>query len=1107
MSDIQTIFQDYLDIHIDEAVIDFGPLLQQNPEHIEFLTRKISAYKRANALLKDDTKPDVETPQLIGHEIGGCKLIRVLGQGGMGVAYLGRQEKLNRDVVVKVLRPFAVDNKALKERFLRESRTIGRLNHKNIVPVYDVGEQDESFYIIMRHIEGMPLNVFIEKFSKTDRSPSAIRDILGLEAKSTTEFLCNIIIHVADAVLYAHDNGVIHRDIKPSNIILEPNGNPVLLDFGLSHDDVESNLTMTGDFLGTPIYSAPELFQKNVPKDGPQLDVYALGVTLYELLTGGLPYGGDSVYEIYNSIKNKEPINPKSLWNKIPRDLETIVNTSIFKEPRLRYQSINVLKADLQNFLNCVPIMAKSPTLIRKSLFYIVRRKKMFAISAIIVTMFVIAGGSWLLKRVSEMKLLATKATKEFESGSFDGAIEQLEALTKAFPSISDYWMLLGNAQATTGNYKAAIQSFKRVRNFETNEGVLNALVGPYLYLGDVNSAEDCLVLLKGIGQNTLSALTPEYLIGIVKQDIQRSIEVAKKAIEIDLKSEDSVEWHQTFMWPTFGSLAALYKWMGYENIGKEYLSRAISAQPYRTNLYKFFEYFSLSKSQRKYLTSLKRNFASEKLVLQGHRIQVKIPFGWVRLINRKIYGSDVLAAYNAVPANFGDVDMYRFGGGVYVALLGTVDDPVDSALSFLQRTAIRFNGGIKKRAVNCPKNGTEYCVISVAGSFPFGSVKIESRVVTVDSKTYIVSTYAPEKTFSNYADDIEFILDNVGIREVGDDKFQPPYRSYQVWMPETPMYSQQNLYFMDPKRSVRHILISGDITSTGLFSAAHIMSSTDLSDGQYKNFTNKYVNMLTDYDVQSREEYELLGVKHLHFMGVMKGNSGLKLVPYYFGWIKYFSKSSEQFVEMDFFKIGRDLFMLDASQKVDSYNPLLAKKFFSSFEYLGPPISLARNVMFNGVQTLQPDSRFSGTSRADQLNRLARSYAEKQGASNSDYLEAVRLFKEAAAQGSIKAVNNIGVMYQQGIGVPQDLTEAQVWYKRAADKGYSIGQRNLALSYVENATSSDDNLRAAALLSEAAKSGDQESARKLGRIYENGIPGIEIDLAKADYWYGKVFE
>lgn len=398
MNNINDIFQNYLSKHADDTLIDFSPLLKTHPDLKDPLEKKIAAYQKIIGAFQDTPKEDKST-SLVGREIGGCKLLKIIGQGGMGIVYLGHQAKLNRDVVIKILRPFAVDNQVLKERFLRESRIIGRLNHKNIVPIYDVGEEDSAFYIIMKHLDGVPLNSLIQKLSETTRDTLKIRDILDVintsisgsnllrEFRSPTEFFCNMVIQIGEAVQYAHDNGVIHRDIKSSNIIVEPNGNPVLLDFGLSHDEIEQNLTLSGDFLGTPIYSAPELFSRKPPRSSPQLDVYSLGVTLYEALTGGLPYDGQSIYEIYANIRTKEPVHPRSRWSGIPRDLETVITTAIAKEVPLRYPAVSNLCRDLYNFLHFQPITAKAPSSIRRVFYFAKRNKRLTAAIFLVLAM------------------------------------------------------------------------------------------------------------------------------------------------------------------------------------------------------------------------------------------------------------------------------------------------------------------------------------------------------------------------------------------------------------------------------------------------------------------------------------------------------------------------------------------------------------------------------------------------------------------------------------------------------------------------------------------------------------------------------------------------
>jgi len=394
-----TVFQEYLlarlqgqDATVRESLsrLDFSGRIKLN--------EKFAALKAVEKIfqnlpqLESDPRESIikETEFLNKDKFAGCQIIRKLGQGGMGVVYLAYQEKLQREVVIKILHPFAAESETLRQRFIREGHIIGHLDHENIVPVYDVGDENGTYYIIMKYIEGVPLSHVIDKLSGMDRGDirlesitSIIRDTARsisasqdqLRGKSATEYFCNLMINVADAVQYAHGKGVVHRDIKPANIIITPSGNPVLVDFGLSHDEIQQSLTLSGEFLGTPIYSAPELFQKGKIENAQLLDVYSLGVTLYELLTGGLPYEGESIYDIFLNIKNKEPFRPRTWWKNIAKDLEIIILKAISRDTVYRYQSIQDFHDDLQNFFNYRPISAEPPSTLRR-IIYLVKRKQ-----------------------------------------------------------------------------------------------------------------------------------------------------------------------------------------------------------------------------------------------------------------------------------------------------------------------------------------------------------------------------------------------------------------------------------------------------------------------------------------------------------------------------------------------------------------------------------------------------------------------------------------------------------------------------------------------------------------------------------------------------------
>lgn len=387
--DINDIFQRYVSEHAEDTQINFDALLAQHPELREKLQKKIKAYFRVNALLQPD-EAETTNHSLIGQVFGGCRIVKKIGQGGIGVAYLAIQENLNREVVLKILRPFAIDNPTLKERFKRESRIIAKLSHPNIVPVYDVGEENGSMFIVMKYVEGMSLEQLLKRIEKIQRSNLTVENLLSnlnlerqaathshalLSPATPTEFFCNVTLKICDAIQYAHDNGIIHRDIKPSNIIIDSTGNPILLDFGLSHDEIESALTLTSEYIGTPIYSAPELFENTTVKNSPQLDVYSLGITFYECLSGALPYRGNTFFEIVKQINKSEPVEPRKACDRIPQDLNTILLKAISKTLPYRYQTVDELRKDIYNFLNYLPITARRQSFVVR-LFYFTRKRK-----------------------------------------------------------------------------------------------------------------------------------------------------------------------------------------------------------------------------------------------------------------------------------------------------------------------------------------------------------------------------------------------------------------------------------------------------------------------------------------------------------------------------------------------------------------------------------------------------------------------------------------------------------------------------------------------------------------------------------------------------------
>jgi WD40 repeat protein len=294
--------------------------------------------------------------------LGDYELLEELGEGGMGRVYKARQRSLDRMVALKVIRAGAPATEAERLRFRTEAEAAARLDHPNIVPVYEVGVHDGQPYIAERYVEGGPLSRHLERYRDDPRAAAAL------------------VATLARAVHHAHQRGVLHRDLKPGNVLLEWRAGqaaapvPHVADFGLARLlDQDSGLTQTGDLVGTPSYMAPEQAQGGAATITVATDVHGLGAILYVLLTGGPPYGGATILETLEQVKAREPESPRRLNVRVARDLDTICVTCLAKDPRRRYASALALAEDLENWLGCRPIAAR-PAGTRERLTKWVRR-------------------------------------------------------------------------------------------------------------------------------------------------------------------------------------------------------------------------------------------------------------------------------------------------------------------------------------------------------------------------------------------------------------------------------------------------------------------------------------------------------------------------------------------------------------------------------------------------------------------------------------------------------------------------------------------------------------------------------------------------------------
>jgi serine/threonine protein kinase len=307
-----------------------------------------------------------ELPSIPGYEI-----LEMLGRGGMGVVYKARQKSLDRLVALKVLWGGWHTGSETFTRFRAEAEAVARLQHPNIVQVYDVGEHQGTAYFSMDFVDGGTLA------GRTKESPLA------------AEQAARLIEPLARALHHAHSRGVIHRDVKPSNVLLTADSTPKLTDFGLARrEDREEHLTQSGAIMGTPAYMAPEQAAGDRKAIGPATDIYGLGAVLYQLLTGRPPFQGETAVETLRQAVEQQPVAPHTLNPKVARDLETICLKCLEKEPARRYPNAAALADDLARFLGGSPIAARSAGRLERALKWSRRRP---AAALAVVSLTVIA--------------------------------------------------------------------------------------------------------------------------------------------------------------------------------------------------------------------------------------------------------------------------------------------------------------------------------------------------------------------------------------------------------------------------------------------------------------------------------------------------------------------------------------------------------------------------------------------------------------------------------------------------------------------------------------------------------------------------------------------
>ena len=380
-------------------------------------------------------------------KLGEFRVEREIGRGASGTVFAAVQESLNRSVAVKVLSSaFGLEPKTV-QRFHREAEALAQIHHRNIVPIYHVGRDKGVYFYAMELVDGEDIqSTMRDREFEPDEAATLARD-------------------VADALECAHVAGIIHRDVKPANLIIDARDQVRITDFGLAKMEQGGTITESGTLVGTPMYMSPEQALGSRSKIGPASDIYSLGATLYEMLTGRPIFESDNFQAILRMIVDDEPVPPRKIRPSIPKDLETITLKCLHKEPARRYTSARDLAADLDRFLRRDPVQARRSSFLERGIHKVRRhRGYLYAtVPVVVVLLSVIAylvftgGGE---SKSSQYLFHVQEGRIESLSLNHAAAIDHFDLAIELQPRKSEGYLWKGRALAELGRTDEALTAY-----------------------------------------------------------------------------------------------------------------------------------------------------------------------------------------------------------------------------------------------------------------------------------------------------------------------------------------------------------------------------------------------------------------------------------------------------------------------------------------------------------------------------------------------------------------------------------------------------------------------------------------------------------------------